>query len=112
MGQLTKEFVEGMIKRTDPDGGIRQHQQLTVWEEHQFAARWLLCDALALRVEQLEKAIKDASYQSTHAAQWAILNAALAPAESKRDCPVCFVPWGACEHTNPPENNYGGKETL
>lgn len=19
-----------------------------------------------------------------------------------RDCPVCFVPWGACDHTNPP----------
>lgn len=30
---------------------------------------------------------------------------------TKPDCPVCFVPWGACEHTNPPKARCQHHET-
>jgi hypothetical protein len=36
------------------------------------------------------------------------IDAALAATdEVQKDCPVCFVPWGACEHTNPPKAPHG-----
>lgn len=37
MGQLTREFVENIVKRADEG----KHSPLTVWEEKQLALAWL-----------------------------------------------------------------------